>query len=215
MDILFLQFLLEVMFLTLVFLQVTKKNSLVAVAYGIQSFVIVIFLLNSFFETGNIYLLFIVLLTLVIKVIMAPLFFIRLIRKHALSFSVSTYLNMPLTLVSIAVLTFIAYSEKFAPLTAIVPSNQELLKLALAMIFITLLLIVNRKGALSQIVGVLSLENSILAFVMFAGLEQSPGLQAGVMFNIFIWVIIATTFVSMIYKHFESLDVTSMKKLKD
>lgn len=215
MNISFLQFLLSLMLLTVVFLHLTKKNFAAAMAYSVQSLVIVAVLLEAFIEEGNIYLFFIAWLVLIVKVILAPVFFSRLIKKHKLIFSVSTYLNMPLTLIIIAVLTFIAYSENFAPLTGLVPANQTLLSFALVSIFLSLFLIINRKGALSQIIGILSLENSILAFVFFAGLEQSPGLQAGVIFNIFVWIIIATTFMAMIYRHFGSLDVTSMKSLKD
>jgi len=214
MNILILQFLLGTIFLTLVFLHLSKKNLSAAIVYGIQSAAVIAILFNSFLETYSIYLLILILLTLVIKIILAPLFFIRLIKKHELSFSASTYLNIPLTLIVISVLTFVAHSQKLTPLTNIIPGNSTLLSMALSAIFISLFLIVNRKGALSQIIGVLSLENSIVAFAVFAGLEQSPALQAGILFNIFIWIIIATVFASMIYEHFGSHDVTSMKKLK-
>lgn len=212
---LLLNLFLEIMFLTVIFLHLTKKNFSAAIAYSIQSLIICLIFLNSSFETGNMYLYIMVLLTLIVKVILAPLFLTRLIKKHALSFSVSTYLNTPLTLIGIALLTFIAHSQKFVPLTGIIPANQALLSLALSTIFLSLFLIVNRKGALSQILGMLSLENSILAFVIFAGLERSPILQVGVIFNIFVWIFIATVFVSMIHEHFGSHDVTSMKNLKD
>ncbi len=215
MSILFLQFILGIDFLTLVFLHLTKKNFSAIVAYAIQSLVIATVLFNSFWESKNIYLLFVVLLVVVIKIILAPMFFNRLIKKHALAFSASTYLNAPLTLIVIAILTFVAQSKKLAPLTSIVPGNKIVLVIVLSTIFISLFLIVNRKGALSQIIGVLSLENNIVAFVAFAGLEQSPGLQAGVIFDMTIWIIISTVFASMIYEHFGSHDVTAMKKLKD
>jgi len=215
MDISFLQFLLGIMFLTVIFLHLAKKNFTAAVAYGIQSLMICLIFLNSFFETGNIYTYIVVLLTLIVKVILAPLFFIRLIKKHTLSFSVNTYLNTPFTLIIIAVLTSIAHSQKFLPLTDIFPTHQALLSIALSSIFLSLFLIINRKGAISQILGILSLENSIVAFIVFAGLEQAPGLQIGVIFNIFVWIIIATIFASMVYKHFGSHDVTSMKSLTD
>lgn len=215
MNILFLQFLLGVMFLTLVFLHLTKKNFAATLAYGIQSFAIMLFFVNSFLENYNPYLFFVALLILVVKIILAPIFFVRLIRKHALTFSVSTYLNTPLTLIVIAALTFIAYSSKLTPLTGIIPAHQVLLSLALSAAFLSIFLIINRKGVFSQILGVLSLENSVVAFAIFAGLEQSPSLQLGVIFNVFIWVIISVVFASMIYEHFGSHDVTLMKKLKD
>jgi hydrogenase-4 component E len=214
MSALFLQLLLGTVFLSVVYLHVAKKNLGAITAYGIQSAAIILVLGNSYFETGSLSLLLVTLLILIVKVILAPIFFTRLIKKHELKFSVSTYLNTPITLVILAGLTAIAHSEKFTPLTSIVPAHHTLLALALSTMFLSLFLIVNRKGALSQIIGVLSFENSIVAFAIFAGLEQSPSLQIGIIFDIFAWLIIATVFVSMIYEHFGSLDVTSMKNLK-
>lgn len=215
MNILILQFLLEIVFVTIIFLHIAKKNFGAVVAYSIQSLAIVVILFNSFLRTDNIFLLFVTLLVLIVKVILAPIFFVKLIKKHEVIFSVSTYLNTPITLIIIAILTFIARSQKFAPLTGIIPANQVLLSFALSSIFLSLFLIINRKGALSQIIGILSFENSIVAFAIFAGLEQSVMLQIGIIIDIFVWLIIVTVFISMIYQHFESLDVTSMKHLKD
>lgn len=215
MNILSLQFLLSILFLTIVFLHLARKNFTAIIAYGVQSLMIFLFLFDSFLETGSVYLLVVVALTLVVKVILAPIFFTQLVRKHALTFTVTTYFNVPLTLIVIALLTLLASSHKLAPLTKIVPDHQHLLSLALSALFLSLFLIINRRGALSQILGILSIENSILAFVIFAGLEQSPILQIGIIFNIFIWIIIATVFISMLYKHFRTLDVTLMKNLKD
>lgn len=210
-----LQFLLAIQFLTVIFLHLTKKNISASFTYSLQSVMVALFFLNSFFETGNYYLILVVIITIIVKVIIAPLFFNRLIKKHALAFNVSTYLNIPLTIVIIASLTFIAHLDTFNPLTNIVPTHHELLAIALSSLFLSLFLIVNRKGALSQILGVLSLENSIVSFIIFAGLEKSPGLQIGVLFNILIWIIVSTIFTSLMYRHFGSLNVTDMKNLID
>jgi len=209
------QLLLEIVFGTIVFLHITKKNFSMVLAYALQSLALSAILLGSFFETGNMPLMLIALFELLVKVFLAPIFFIKLIQKHEVPFSTSTYLNTPLSLIVIAALTFIAYSKKFLPLSSIVASHQALLALALAAMFLSFFLIINRKGALSQIIGILSLENSIVAFSIFAGLEQSPALQLGIIFAIIIWLIIARVFMSMIYKHFGSLDITAMKHLTD
>lgn len=215
MSIQFLQFIVGVLFLTVVFNHLVKKNFLSVVAFGVQSFIVALVFLNSFFETGNLYLFLMAVFTFVVKVILAPLFFTRLINKYKLSFSVSTYFSMPVTLIFIAGLTFLAHSQKFILLTTIVPDHQVILSLALASLFVSLFLIVNRKESLSQVISILSLENSVVVFAIFAGLEQSPSLQLGIVFNIFVWIVIATVFISMIYKHFGSSDVTSMNNLKD
>lgn len=215
MIILFLQFLLGVIFLTTVFLHLTKKNLSSVAAYSIQSFAVALILLNSFLETKNILLLCVVLATILVKVVLAPMFFSRLIKKHKLTFLVSTYLNLPLTLIVLAVITTAAYSQRFFSLTSIVLTHHALLSLTLATIFISLFLVINRKDAISQAVGVLSFENSVVVFAVFAGLEQSPVLQIGILFDIFVWLAITTVFLSMIYKHFGSLDVSNMKNLKE
>lgn len=211
----FEQILLTLFFITVIFFHLAKKNLGVAIMYGIQSFVVVVLLINSFFETRIFSVLFVALFVLIMKVILVPKFIIQLIKKHGLKFLVSTYVNTPLTLIIVAVLTAIAYSNAFASLTNIISDNRDLLSLSLSALFISLFLIVNRKGALSQIIGVLSLENSIVIFSFFAGLEQSTAFQIGIIFDIFIWIMIANIFISMIYKHFGSLNVTEMKHLKD
>ncbi|PIR78384.1 MAG: hypothetical protein COU28_01890 [Candidatus Magasanikbacteria bacterium CG10_big_fil_rev_8_21_14_0_10_36_16] len=192
-----------------------KKNFSAVSFYSLQSLVVVIILLNSFFETKELLMLLVIFIMFIVKVIIAPLFFIRLIKKYALSFSASTYLSTPITLIIITILVFIAHSQRLLPLTSIVANHQILLSLALSSMFLSLFLIVNRKGALSQIIGILSFENSIVVFAVFANLEQSASLQLGIIFDIFIWIMIASIFISMLYKHFGTLNVSSMKKLKD
>lgn len=209
------QILLPIFFLTIVYLHLVKKNFGAAVMYGVQSFVIVLLWINAYSETHAVSLLWVAGLVLVVKVVLAPVFFIRLMQRHRVKFTASTYLSAPLTFVGISLLTALAYADVLRPLTEIIPAHQSLLSIALAGVFISLLLTINRKGALSQIIGILSLENSIVAFALFAGLEQSLALQVGVMFTVFVWIIIATIFISMLYKHFGSFDVTEMNKLQD
>jgi len=211
----FVESLLILFFISTIFFHLAKKNIGVAYAYSFQSLLIVILLFNSFLETKSISLFFVAFLVFVIKVIITPIFIVKLIKKHQLKFLVSTYTSMPVTLVVVTILAIIANSSFLVPLTSIIPSNQQSLSLALSSLFISLFLIINRKGALSQIIGVLSLENSIVAFAFFAGLEQTLALQIGIIFDIFVWMVIATVFISMIYKHFGTLNVSEMQHLKD
>jgi hydrogenase-4 component E len=169
----------------------------------------------SYFKTGSPTFLFIAALGLIVKVIMAPIFIIHQINKHNLKFAVSNYANVPVTLIIIAGLTAVANSGLFTPLVTLIPENRELLSLSLSAILISVFLIINRKGAISQIIGVLSLENSIVAFGLFSVIDQSLILEIGIVFSISAWIIIATLFISMIYKNFGSLDVTQMKHLKE
>src|SRR3990167_1364256 len=75
MNILSLQFLLGVVFLTIIFLHLIRKNFGAVIAYGIQSFATVLILFGFFFETKNVSLLLVIFVAFAIKVILAPIIF--------------------------------------------------------------------------------------------------------------------------------------------
>ena len=197
------------------FLHFTRKNTSAIQLYMIQSSAVAVLLAASAFDRFTPLLIVAIVATLTVKIVIAPYFFYGLVKRHELKFSVSTYLNTPAALTVIAVLLILTQSDFFSPLAGLAPGGEKLLRLSFATILISLFLSINRRGALSQVLGILSLENGIVSFALFAGLEESPGFQLGITFNILIWVIIATVFTSMIFSKFGSLDVTSMKKLKD
>ncbi|MDO8633532.1 MAG: hypothetical protein Q7K38_03260 [Candidatus Wildermuthbacteria bacterium] len=211
-----LVFLLEILLLaTVVFMHLTKKNSSVVSAYMAQSIVVTALLLISSSGEWKPSFLLLVAIIFLVKVLIAPRFFYTLIKKHELKFSGSTYLSTSLSLIVLAVLTALTYSPLLQPFAALFGKNQNALLIAITMMLISLFLVINRKGALSQMMGILSLENAIVSFALLAGLERSFPLQLGILFDILIWVAIATVFVSMIYRQFGSLDVSAMKDLTE
>jgi hydrogenase-4 membrane subunit HyfE len=203
-------------FTSAILLHLTKKNSSAVFYYVIQSAAISSLLVIASFERISILLLISISATVAVKLFIAPFFFFRLIKRHQLKFTVSTYLNTPLSLAAIAVLIALVQADFIKPLLLLTTSGQTfILNLSLSTILISLFLIINRKGALSQMLGILSLENGIVSFALSAGLEQSPGLQLGITFNIFVWIIIATVFSSMIFRKFGSMDVTALNRLTE
>lgn len=209
-------FFIEIIILaTVIFMHLSKKSSSVVVLYALQSLSVTVLLLVSALKEVNLALLAVTILIFAAKVIVAPYFFLKLLKKNQLKFSVSSYLNTPLTLIVLTILTGLTHANFFKPIAVIAPANGNALLMAIAIILISIFLIINRRGALSQMIGILSLENAIVSFAFFAGLEQTPGLELGVTFDIITWIVIATVFVSMIHKQFGSLDVTSMKHLTE
>ncbi|KKW42499.1 MAG: Hydrogenase 4 membrane component [Candidatus Magasanikbacteria bacterium GW2011_GWA2_56_11] len=211
----FLFFVQTLLFASVIFMHLSKKSASVIFLYQVQSLIVACLLLGSALAESAIFPLFVAVVVCAVKVVIAPHFFRRLTRELQLKFSASTYLSGPLTLIILAALTAFTYSHFFAPLSTLNASNARALLLAAAMMLAALFLIVNRKGALSQMIGILSLENAIVAFAFLSGLEQSPALELGVLFDILMWIIIATVFASMVYRQFGSLDVTAMNSLKE
>lgn len=204
-----------IIFTSTVLLHIVRKNSSAVQLYMFQSLAIAILLILSSIENFTILLLIAIIATIAVKVFVAPFFFFRVIKKHQLSAAAGTYLNSPITLFVIVILVALTKTNFFKPLLFLVPLEQNLLFISVASILVSIFLCINRKGALSQMIGILSLENSIVGFAIFAGLEQNPSLQLGITFNILIWIIIASVFASMIFKQFGSIDVSKMKELTE
>lgn len=208
-------FLEAIVFATLVLLHLSKKNALAIWVYVAQAGVVALLLALTSIEKMSWLLAVSLGATILVKILIAPTFFFRLIKRHQLKFSASTYLNTPTTLIVIAALVAVTQRIFVGPITTFGLENKNLLFIAAAGIFVSIFLLINRKGTLSQMLGVLSLENCIVSFVIFAGLEQSPSLQLGIIFDLLIWTLVASIFSSMIYKQFGTLDVTEMKGLTE
>lgn len=211
----FLFFLETVLFLSVIFMHLARKNFAVIFLYAVQSFIITFILFSSSLKEVSSLFMVVAAATFLVKVVIAPYFFFRLMKKHRLQFSVSTHLNGPMTLIVLTLLTAFSYSHFFKPLTILAPQDGNALLLAVGMMLISIFLIVNRKGVLSQMVGILSLENAIVSFAHITGLEAGAGAQVGILFDILVWIIIASVFASMIYQHFGSLDASAMQHLRE
>jgi len=195
-------------------MHLSKKNSRFVFLYAGQSLAVIALLLLSSADKISLSLALVAALILAVKVIIAPYFFLRFIKVYKLKFTSNTYLSVPMTLLGLTLITAAAFS-RFAPFVSIEPSNGNALLLSIATMLISLFLVINQKGAMPQVIGILSLENGIVAFASAAGLEQTPTLQIGIVFDILVWIILAVVFISMLYKQFGSLDVTTMKHLKE
>jgi len=201
-------------FTTIVLMNIAQKSIITVYLYSAQSLIITLLMILGALNNHSMSLAVVAGLILVIKVIGVPTLMSKQIKKQTLGSSTSNYLNLPLTIAVIAIITTISHSRYFQPLLELAPENENALLISIAAMFISLFLIINRKGALAQMIGVLSLENAIVSFVFAAGLEQGPGLQLGIVSDIFLWAIIATVFLTMIQKKFDTLDVSVMTKLK-
>ena len=202
---------------SVVFLNITKRNITAVMLLAIQSCAISLAIFAAAWHEQSLELFFAGLFTLAIKGIFASIFFRRVIVKYSLPFSGKTYLNTPLTLVVAALLVGIAYSQLFEPWYALLASvgTVAVLKGSLGAFFVTLLLMVNKKGALSEIIGILTLENTIILIALVLGLRHNLQLEVAITFDITVWICIAAVYLNLMYRQFGSLDVSALNRLKD
>lgn len=88
------------------------------------------------------------------------------------------------------------------------------LPLAMALLFISLLVIVNRKKAITQVIGFLMLENAV-ALLAVVGTYGVPLLvELGVFLDALMGFLVMQIFVYQIHETFESIDVDQLKGLR-
>lgn len=200
-------------FLATIALHLVKTNRNLIRLYLVQSFIVTAFLFWIGVSESDQGLILVALLTCLIKVVVAPIFFSRLVRRYGTRFTANNYLSTPFTLLVLMGLVLFSYSRVFVPLGALLPEAFGVLPLNLSIVLVSIFLLINRRGAFSQMIGVLSLENGILLLASFIGIRQPVALEMGIVFDIVIWMIIAQVFISMIYRQFGSLNVDKMKRL--
>ena len=153
-------------------------------------------------------------LTLLLKVMLLPWLLHRLIRRLNVRWDVETLINIPTTmLVGIALVIF-AFNLA-APISQLAEGiTRGLIGIALASVLLSMLMMLTRRKAVSQVVAFLSLENGLF----FAATSATQGMPLVVELGIALDVLVATfifgIFFFQIRETFDSLDITHMENLK-
>lgn len=201
-------------FLLAILMHLTRRNANLVRLYMIQSLFLIGILLILGFSSGEKSLLWMALLTLFVKVIAAPIFFFRVLRRiPGAEMSATNYLSTPQTLLAITALVVLSYSKIIVPLGVSTPDLLGLFSLNLSMVLTSIFLLINRRGIFTQIVGILCLENSIVLLSTIVGAKQPVGLEIGMLFDIALWIVVALVFISMIHTQFGTLSTIPLKKL--
>jgi hydrogenase-4 component E len=167
------------------------------------------------YSTAQHYLYYSAWLTLILKVLVLPWLLHRLIARLNVKWDVETLINIPTTmLVGIALVIF--SFNLAAPISQLSQGiTRGLIGIALASVLLSLLMMLTRRKAVSQVVAFLSLENSLF----FAATSATQGMPLVVEFGIALDVLVATyifgIFFFQIRETFDSLDISHMENLKD
>jgi hydrogenase-4 component E len=208
--------LLAAILLLIVFAMLSQRRILSLInLFAWQGLVLTVSTFVVAYSTGQRHLYYSAALTLLLKVLVLPWLLHRLIRKLNVRWDVETLINIPTTmLVGIALVIF-AFNLA-APISQLSESiTRGLIGIALASVLLSLLMMITRRKAISQVVGFLAMENGLF----FAATSATHGMPLVVELGIALDVLVATfifgIFFFQIRETFDSLDITHMEKLKD
>ncbi|MBZ0160641.1 MAG: hypothetical protein K8G79_10985 [bacterium] len=164
--------------------------------------------------TSSIELTIVALALLLLKVFIIPYALNRAVKKIGLQPAALPYLGTPATLVVCGGLVVIAFAV-MAPVAASNPlPTAEAIPIAFAGVLIGFFVMVNRRRALTQILGFLMLENSIFQFALLATYGVPFLVEMGVFLDVLVAVLIMEVFLYRIKENFDSIEVDRLERLK-
>lgn len=182
--------------------------------FAAQSFVLALLAALAAAFTQSVELFGVALALVIVKGILIPRVLNRAVANIGLQRVAAPYLSTPVALTICGALVVIA----FYVMTPIVASNPlptaSAIPLAFAGVLIGLFVMVNRRRALTQILGFLTLENSIFLLALLATYGVPFIVEVGIFLDVLVAVLIMEVFVYRIKENFDTLDVGQMGELK-
>jgi hydrogenase-4 component E len=190
-------------------------------------FYIRLFALQSFFlgmvaflvvlGYGETHILIAAFLTIAIKAVAVPIVLTRAIERIHVQKEIDFSINITVSLLLCGGIVILADSVAQSILSAQhadAPAVSRILSVSIAMMLIGLFIMMTRKKALTQIIGLLTMENG----VFLSGLSITYGMplivEVGIFFDILVAVLILGVFVFRINKTFESISIDALRSLR-
>lgn len=158
-------------------------------------------------------------LTLLVKVILAPLLLERLVDRIGIRKEIEPLINVPLSIVISGGLTLVGYTvaESFArPEEAggARTLGHNALAVAISLFLIGFFMMINRRKALSQVLALLSLENGLFLAAIALTYGMPLIVELGISFDVLVGVMVLGILIYRISETFESMDVSKLRRLR-
>ena len=182
--------------------------------FTLQSFALALLTAIVAWYAASVDLFGVAVVLVIIKVVIIPRVLNRAVTNIGLQRAAAPYLGTAPALVVCGALIVVA----FYVMTPIVASNPlptaNALPLAFAGVLVGLFVTVNRRRALTQILGFLVMENSIFLFALLATYGVPFIVELGVFLDVLVAVLILEVFVYHTKENFDTLEVGQMGELK-
>lgn len=196
---------------TFMILSSTRLYSCVR-AFGIQSFLLAGVAGVVAYSTGKTDIYIVALLTLVLKAAVIPYIFIYIIREIKVKREIDLYVNVSPSLIIGGVLVVISYY-----LVRSINIRTELSSFALSasisLVSIGLFIMISRKKAIMQMLGILLMENGLFLGAISLTYGMPLLVELGIFFDVLIGVLIMGILIFRINRTFESIDTDMLKTL--
>jgi hydrogenase-4 component E len=167
------------------------------------------------FGTGQPHLYYSAVLTLVLKVGVLPFILHRLIRNLGVRWEVEPILNIPSTMLIGLLLVIFAFGLA-QPITQLASTiTRSTLGIAVAVVLLSMLMMITRRKAVSQVIGFLAMENGLFFAATSATYGMPMVVELGIALDVLVGVLVLGIFFFHIRDQFDSLDLSNMEALRE
>ena len=181
-------------------------------AFGIQSFLLACVAGIVAISTGKIDIYIVAILTLLIKAAIIPYIFIYIIREIKVKREVELYVSVSLSLIIRGVLVVISY-YLIRSINIMSELSSLSLSASMSLVSIGLFIMISRKKAIMQMLGILIMENGLFLGAISLTYGMPLLVELGIFFDVLIGVLIMGILIFRINKTFESIDTDMLKTL--
>ena len=199
--------------LTAIAMNVFRRLESYLRAYILNSWLLSSLIAIVAFMIGETHLYIASVTTLLSKGIIIPLLLKKIVRQMAITYDDEPYISSALSLTISGILVAVVYTSLSEGIF-VIGFSKHVLQISIAVILIGLFIMITRKKAITQVIGLLCMENGLF----LAGFSLTFGMpiiiELGVLFDMLMGVIILGIFSIQIKRAFASADLDKLTILK-
>jgi hydrogenase-4 component E len=201
------------LFMTLLMMAAAKRISTCIVLFSLQSAIMAAEILAVAYGNKSVESYAVASLVIVVKIVGIPYLLFRIIRNLKASQDVAALTTGAQSVFIMAGLILLSFFA-VAPYAKTLRVDEDMLAAAIGLVLAGAFLMVSRKKALMQVIGLLVLENGILLAALTTTFGMPLAIEIGIFFDLLMGVFLMGLFVFRIRDTFEHLDVSKLRRLR-
>ncbi len=183
--------------------------------YAWQGAILSLGIATTAYGTGNTHLYASAALNGILKILVVPILLRRLVRRLDVQWDRESLVRIPTTMLIGLALVIFAFNASL-PIAGLAHTvNHETVGIALASVLLSLLMMILRTTALSQVIGFLALENGLIFAATSVTYGMPMVIEFGIALDVIVGVFILGVFFFHIREQFDSLDLNRIEGRED
>jgi hydrogenase-4 component E len=202
-----------ILLVSLLVMASTRMGQLVR-SFAIQSVMLALVAAVLAHYTGSEHIYLVAGLTLVVKGIVIPRFLMYSVDRLKVKREIEPLVNIPGSLLISGALIIVSYYVTEPLISSAETVTRNCLAISMSVVLIGMFMMISRRKALTQMVGLLMMENGLFLGIISTTYGMPLIVEIGIFFDVFMAVLIMGIFAFRVNRSFETLDTTFMRRLR-